>query len=64
MIIDTTAASNPGVVKRVLAIEDEAELVPEPMPSGVYKCQSCGCMTLYTQGCTYCRPRGVNDARD
>jgi hypothetical protein len=56
-LIDTTAASNPGVVKRVLAIED----VPEPatatasVPSIAHKCPSCGFTML--AACTYCHSK-------
>jgi hypothetical protein len=55
-LIDTTAASNPGVVKRVLAIEDEAGPVAiKPMPSIASKCPSCGFTML--AACTYCNSK-------
>jgi hypothetical protein len=60
MRLDTTAASNPGVVKRVLAIEDEAGATPEPAhapaPSAASKCPDCRNTMLNAVGCTYCTP--------
>jgi hypothetical protein len=55
-LIDTTAASNPGVVKRVLAIEDEAEPVTAPAPSAASKCPDCRNTMLNAEGCRYCAP--------
>jgi len=59
MIIDTTAASNPGVVKRVLAIDDEPEIAVPPVTllTHVCRCHVCGFMMLTLKGCTYCNSK-------
>jgi hypothetical protein len=62
-LIDTTAASNPAVVRQVLALAEvpEPAILPVTLLTHVCRCHVCGFMMLTLKGCTYC---GGHDARD